>query len=116
MRHIVASVLSLWITTTAVAQDLDESTGLVIAPGWELVAAHCGACHSHRLVTTQRADRSTWLEIVRWMQATQNLWQFDRDTEDRILAYLATNYPPQPNRRRAPIAPALMPVSSVMAR
>jgi hypothetical protein len=90
-------------------EPVDEATGLRVAPGWELVRAHCGGCHSHKLVTNQRADRQTWLDIIRWMQATQNLWQFDTATENSILDYLAANYPPQPNRRRAPIPPTLMP-------
>jgi hypothetical protein len=93
------------------AVTVDEASGLVIAPGWELVRAHCGGCHSHALVTGQRADRQTWLDTIRWMQATQNLWQFDAATETGILDYLAGNYPPQPNRRRAPIPPSLMPAS-----
>ena len=92
------------------AQELiDEQTGLVKDAGWELVRAHCGGCHSHKIVTSQKADRQTWLDIIRWMQATQNLWQFDPATETGILDYLARNYPPQPNRRRAPIPPSLMP-------
>lgn len=91
------------------AEEIDEATGLVIAPGWEQVRAHCGGCHSHRLVTAQRADRQTWLDMIRWMQATQNLWQFEPATEQAVLDYLAANYPPQPNRRRAPIPPSLMP-------
>ena len=93
----------------AAAQEIDEATGLRIGPGWELVRAHCGGCHSHRIVTSQRADRQTWLDIIRWMQETQNLWQFDAGTEVAILDYLASTYPPQPNRRRAPIPPTLMP-------
>ena len=94
----------------AIAQDLiDEHTGLVKDTGWELVRVHCGGCHSHKIVTNQKADRQTWLDIIRWMQATQNLWQFDPTTEAGILDYLAKNYPPQPNRRRAPIPPSLMP-------
>jgi hypothetical protein len=93
------------------AATVDEASGLVIAPGWELVRAHCGGCHSHAMVTGQRADRQTWLDTIRWMQATQNLWQFDTATENGILDYLAENYPPQPNRRRAPIPPSLMPPS-----
>ena len=91
------------------AEETDAATGLVVAPGWELVRAHCGGCHSLKLVTSQRADRGTWLDVIRWMQATQNLWELDTDTEARILDYLAANYPPQPNRRRAPIPPSLMP-------
>ena len=90
---------------------IDEASGLVIAPGWELVRAHCGGCHSHAMVTGQRADRQTWQDTIRWMQATQNLWQFDAATENGILDYLAENYPPQPNRRRAPIPPSLMPAT-----
>ncbi len=95
-----------------VSAETDPRTGLIIDTGWELVNGHCGACHSHKLVTGQRADRQTWLDIIRWMQATQNLWQFDPDTENKILDYLATNYPPLPNRRRAPIPPSLMPADS----
>ena len=93
------------------AGSVDEQTGLIVDDGWELVRAHCGACHSHRIVTSQKADRQTWLDIIRWMQATQNLWQFDPATEAGILDYLASNYPPQPNRRRGPIPPSLMPVA-----
>lgn len=95
--------------TPAAAAEVDEHTGLAIAPGWEIVRANCGGCHSYKLVTAQRADRQTWLDIIRWMQATQNLWQFDPQVENRMLDYLAENYPPQPTRRRAPIPPSLMP-------
>ena len=73
------------------ADDIDSPTGLKVAPGWLQVRTHCGACHSHALVTSQRADRKTWLDIIRWMQATQNLWQFQAETEAQILDYLAAN-------------------------
>jgi hypothetical protein len=102
-------VLVMLLPGLAAAVDIDESSGLIKSPGWEQVRAHCGGCHSHALVTSQRADRQTWLDIIRWMQATQNLWQFQVDTEAQILDYLAANYPPQDNRRRAPIPPSLMP-------
>jgi hypothetical protein len=96
----------------AFATEFDAASGLIKAPGWELVRANCGGCHSHALVIQQRADRQTWLDMIRWMQASQNLWQFPPDTEAQILNYLAANYPPQPNRRRAPIPPSLMPRAS----
>ena len=98
------------------AAEIDQATGLVKNPGWELVRAHCGGCHSHALVTSQRADRQTWLDMIRWMQATQNLWQFPPATEAQILDYLAASYPPQPNRRRAPIPPSLMPGAGTAAQ
>ena len=97
----------------AFAADVDEASGLIKAPGWELVRTNCGGCHSHALVIQQRADRQTWLDMIRWMQASQNLWQFAPDTEAQILDYLAANYSPQPNRRRAPIPTSLMPRASM---
>jgi hypothetical protein len=106
MRFLLLGLIAL---PAIAAESLDEQTGLIKDDGWELVRIHCGGCHSHKLVTSQRADRQTWLDIIRWMQATQNLWQFDPATESGILDYLAKNYPPQPNRRRAPIPPSLMP-------
>jgi len=115
MRALAGAVLLLLALSSATAADIDAATGLVKAPGWELVRAHCGGCHSHKLVTAQRADRQSWHDIIRWMQATQNLWQFDAATEDGILDYLAANYPPQPNRRRAPIPPWLMPGNAAAA-
>lgn len=102
-------LLYLVMLASAAKADSDATTGLIIAPGWQDVRAHCGGCHSHALVTQQRASRQTWLDMIRWMQATQNLWQFQPDVEDRILGYLAENYSPQPNRRRAPIPASLMP-------
>ena len=101
-----------FLLPAVVAADIDEASGLIKAPGWELVNANCGGCHSHALVVQQRADRQTWLDMIRWMQASQNLWQFSPDMEAQILDYLAANYPPQPNRRRAPIPPSLMPRAS----
>ena len=103
------AVLLLLLCPAAFATETDEQTGLIIAPGWQQVRAHCGGCHSHRLVTAQRADRQTWLAMIRWMQASQNLWQFDAATEAAILDYLEANYPPQPNRRRAPLPASLLP-------
>jgi hypothetical protein len=99
----------LLLPLPAVAANVDEASGLIVNPGWEQVRANCGGCHSHALVTAQRADRKTWLDIIRWMQATQNLWQLQPEVETQILDYLAANYPPQSNRRRAPIPPSLMP-------
>ena len=105
----VTLILILLLPGVVCATDIDEVSGLIKNPGWEQVRAHCGGCHSHALVTGQRADRNTWLDIIRWMQQTQNLWLFQPQVETQILDYLSENYPPQPNRRRAPIPPSLLP-------
>ena len=91
------------------AQDTDPDSGLIIDRGWEIIETTCGNCHSLRLVTSQRADRRTWLDTIRWMQATQNLQQFDPNTEEVILDYLAKNYPPAIQQRRLPLARQFLP-------
>ena len=89
--------------------ELDPLTGLKMTGDWEVVRNHCTACHSPKLITQQSGSAAQWLNMIRWMQKTQNLWQFDPETEKKIIGYLAENYPPQEDRRRAPIPPDLMP-------
>ena len=96
----------------ATGSDVDKETGLALAEDWELVRANCTPCHSAKLITQQRASRQQWLGMIRWMQRSQNLWEIDTATEDRILTYLATHYPPRETRRRAPLPRHLMPTTS----
>ena len=88
---------------------LDPLTGLKMKGDWEVVRNNCIACHSPRLITQQSGSKAQWLNMIRWMQKKQNLWQFDAATEEKIISYLADNYPPQADRRRAAIPPDLMP-------
>ena len=88
---------------------LDPVTGLKMSANWEIVRAHCTGCHSARLITQQRGSAEQWLVMIRWMQEKQNLWQFEPDTENIIIAYLAENYPPSDAQRRTAIPPDLMP-------
>jgi hypothetical protein len=93
----------------AAESGLDPFTGLKMTGDWELVRNNCVACHSGKLITQQSGSESHWLGLIRWMQEKQNLWQFEPETEQKIVSYLAQNYPPQEDRRRAPIPPYLMP-------
>ena len=95
----------------AAEPSLDPVTGLKMSDNWEIVRAHCTGCHSARLITQQRGSAEQWLVMIRWMQKKQNLWQFEPDTENRIIAYLAANYPPSDAQRRAAIPPDLMPLN-----
>ena len=88
---------------------LDPDSGLKMTGDWMLVRSNCVPCHSAALITQQRGDAAQWLGMIRWMQAKQNLWQFDPDTEARIVAYLAENYPPEASRRRAALPADQMP-------
>ena len=94
---------------TADRKPIDEETGLVIDRGFETVKTNCTICHSAKFILRQKGDRQTWTDIIRWMQATQGLWQFDAKTEDLILDYLSNNYAPTKQYRRAPIPSSLMP-------
>ncbi len=96
-------------TVVSMALELDPVTGLKMTGDWMLVRSNCVPCHSAALITQQRGDAEQWLGMIRWMQEKQNLWQFDPDTEARIVAYLAENYAPEPNRRRAALPADQMP-------
>ena len=113
MRFVTALATCLAIAgvAQAVAQEpeIDPLTGLKMTGDWQLVRNNCVGCHSAKLITQQSGTESRWLALIRWMQATQNLWQFDPDVEKKIIGYLAANYPPQEDRRRAPIPADLMP-------
>lgn len=88
---------------------LDPVSGLKMTGDWVLVRASCTACHSGKQITQQRGTADQWLAMIRWMQKKQNLWQFDPVTEEKIIAYLAENYPPSAAQRRAALSPDLMP-------
>ena len=76
------------------------ATGLKVAEGFEVVRRTCTACHSAKLVIQNRADRQGWQGMIRWMQATQGLWDLG-EQEEVILTYLAANYAPEEVGRRA---------------
>ena len=106
---LAAGLLSLAVTAGADEAQLDAFTGLKMTGDWELVRNNCIACHSPRLITQQRGTKAQWLGMIRWMQKKQNLWQFDPEVEQRIISYLAENYAPGEDRRRAAIPSDLMP-------
>ena len=89
--------------------ELDPVSGLKMAGDWQIVRSACTACHSGKQITQQRGTADQWLTMIRWMQAKQNLWQFDAATEEKIINYLAEYYPPRKSERRAALAPDLMP-------
>ena len=88
---------------------IDPLSGLKMAKDWELVRAACTTCHSAKQITQQRGTAEQWLSMIRWMQKKQNLWEFDPAVEEKIVAYLAENYPPSAAQRRAALSPGLMP-------
>ncbi len=92
------------ISTTSKSR-IDPESGLIIATGWEEVKTNCTSCHSAKIIVSQQGNRATWLEMIRWMQKKQGLWEIPFNTEKIILNYLSSNYPPI-NTGRRPNLPA----------
>lgn len=82
-----------------VANGIHQPSGLIADEGYELVMGTCGACHSLKLVTANRATKQGWIDMIRWMQETQKLWDLG-ENEEAIVNYLAKNYAPQNKGRR----------------
>ena len=75
-------------------------SGFYADPDMKVVVAACTSCHSSKLVTQNRATRSGWETMIRWMQATQGLPDLGKN-EPVILDYLAKYYAPKEAGRRA---------------
>ena len=96
-------LLGCGFVAMAAEAEIDSETGLIVAPGFEQVKKTCTVCHSAMMITQNKADRDGWLEMIRWMQAKQGLWELEPDVEKEILDYLATNYAPTAASRRPPL-------------
>lgn len=94
------------IGTTSEDDDWDKiengihlRTGFKDGEGLMAVVNNCTNCHSAQLVIQNRMNEERWMETIRWMQKTQNLWDLG-DNEKVIINYLVTNYPPMSKGRR----------------
>ncbi len=92
-------VLNMDMDSTVV-NDIHVATGMIYDSGFEEVYQSCTGCHSSKLITQNRANRSGWKNLITWMQETQGLWDLG-DKEPVILDYLSKNYAPQEVGRRA---------------
>jgi len=88
---------------------IDPLSGMIIDDDWQIVQAMCSVCHSPKLFTNYGATRQTWASLIDWMQAKQGLWPLDPTIEDKILTYLAKNYPPGEASRRRNLSADLRP-------
>ena len=83
-----------------VVDGIHVRTGFYADPNMQVVVSACTSCHSSKLVTQNRATRSGWETMIRWMQATQGLPDLG-ENEPVILDYLAKYYAPKAAGRRA---------------
>ena len=100
---ILILVCFLGVAGFSFAAEKDSETGLIMEKGYEMVKETCTVCHTAQLITQNRADRAGWLEMIRWMQEKQGLWELEPEMEKGILDYLATNYGPLKSFRRPPL-------------
>ncbi len=108
-KNDVAQKSTRTYNSTAIEEDWDKvengihlQTGLVHDASFDIVRANCTACHSGKLIAQNRATREGWLQMIRWMQETQGLWELGVN-EPKILDYLAEHYAPEETGRRANI-------------
>ncbi len=87
------------IDVDRIENGIHVQTGLVYAEGFDLVRGTCTSCHSAQLITQNRATREGWLQMIRWMQQTQGLWDLGVN-ESQILDYLSKHYAPKDVGRR----------------
>jgi cytochrome c1 len=85
-----------------IVDGIHMKTGLKAGDGLDLVIQNCTGCHSSKLISQNRMNKTRWKSTIRWMQETQSLWDLG-ENEEAILEYLATNYAPQKKGRRAPL-------------
>ena len=86
-----------------------DTSGLIIADGWQDVQENCTECHSSLLIIQNSGTKAVWESRIRWMQGTQGLKVLASNIEESILNYLATNYGAKTFSRRAPLDVELMP-------
>ncbi|MGS0673666.1 cytochrome C [Shewanella sp. 0m-4] len=70
---------------------VDPVSGLIMAPGWEMVDQQCNACHTTLIIPQNKGNREVWRDTIQWMIDTQGLWDLS-DTWDPVLDYLSTYY------------------------
>ncbi|UCS93648.1 hypothetical protein KZP23_00995 [Echinicola marina] len=88
------------IHSDLVKDGIHVATGLVAKEGYETVIANCTNCHAADLVIQNRGDRAHWESLIKWMQATQGLWDLGKN-EEIIVSYLSENYSAEQKGRRA---------------
>ena len=88
------------VETVVMDEQVIVESGFINDDGVSLVIQNCTQCHSSKLVTQNRMSYEGWDATITWMQETQNLWTLGNRREP-IVRYLAKNYAPKEEGRRA---------------
>lgn len=82
----------------------DDYWGLPRTPGFETVAAWCGACHSLALVMQQNQPAEGWDRLLSWMVEVQGMPAPKADERAELVSYLAREFGP-PSENAATLLP-----------
>lgn len=82
-----------------IVKEIHQPTGFIVDEGMQETITNCTSCHSAKLVTQNRMSKEGWINTIRWMQETQNLWNLGPN-EEIITSYLAKHYAPTETGRR----------------
>jgi hypothetical protein len=91
--------LNMQDTIPEIVNGIHLETGFIAEGDFELIISNCTGCHSSKLVTQNKQTKEGWLELIRWMQKEQKLWDLGQN-EEKILNYLSTYYAPKEEGRR----------------
>ena len=89
----IALVMSFISGVALSATEIDSTTGLILDEGLGDVKENCTVCHTGRFVVINGGDKEFWKKKIYIMQNAYGLWKIDKDKEERMLNYLAKNYP-----------------------
>jgi hypothetical protein len=91
-------VLIVLILATAVnAEEIDNTTGLIIDNGLGKVKENCTICHTGRFIVVNGGDRKFWTKKIHIMQAAYGLWKIDKEDKEILIKYLSKNYAKKKN-------------------
>ena len=98
----VVGVLAPALSHSGVAQQApppaNATPELPPGPGREPFLRICTGCHSTSVVTSERRTPESWANVVDDMRA-RGATGSDEDM-DKIIAWLAANYPPKPEEAK----------------
>lgn len=72
---------------------LTHAQSLPSGPDKELVEAVCGACHSTERIVDQHLSKTQWQSLV--LEMLQENPEVTQPERDKIVEYLAKNFPPK---------------------
>jgi len=90
-------LISLIFATALYAEEVDNTTGLIIDKGLGKVKENCTICHTGRFIVVNGGNKEFWEKKIHIMQAAYGLWKIDKEDKELLINYLAKNYSKKKN-------------------